>query len=89
MAGKFVSELNIKFLLYEVFDLESLTEHAAFGDQNRKMYDMVIKAALKLSKEKLYPIFEEMDREPPELTDGQVKVHPDMKDILAETGLPI
>lgn len=84
MAGKFVSERNLRFLLYEVLDLEGLTRHALFEGQNRKMYDMVIKAAVKLAKEKLRPIFEEMDREPPELVDGKVKVHPAMGNILAE-----
>ncbi len=84
MASKFVSERNLKFLLYEVFDAESLNEYEYFADQNRKMYDMVIKAAIKLSKDLLLPVFEDMDREQPELVDGQVKVHPSMRGILDE-----
>ena len=82
MGTKFVSERNLKFLLYEVFDAESLTEYEEFQDQNRKMYDMVLKAAIKFSKDLLFPIFEEMDRKPPELVNGIVKVHPNMRNIM-------
>ena len=86
MATKFVSERNIKFLLYEVFDVESLTEYEYYSEHNRKMFDMVLKAAVKLGKDLLFPIFEEMDRNQPELVDGEVKVHTSVKTIMKEFG---
>jgi butyryl-CoA dehydrogenase len=86
MAAKFVSERNIKFLLYEVFDVESLTTYEYYGEHNRKLFDMVLKAAVKLGKDLLFPIFEEMDRNQPELVDGQVRVHPSVKTIMKEFG---
>ena len=86
MATKFVSERNIKFLLYEVFDLESLTKYEYYSEHNRKMFDMVLKAAVKLGKDLLFPIFEEMDRNQPELVDGEVKVHSSVKTIMKEFG---
>jgi butyryl-CoA dehydrogenase len=36
MATKFVSERNIRFLIYEVFDVESLTAYAYYQEHNRK-----------------------------------------------------
>ena len=86
MAAKFVSERNIKFLLYEVFDVESLTKYEYYKEHNRKMFDMVLKAAVKLGKDLLFPIFEEMDRRQPELLNGEVKVHPSVKTIMKEFG---
>ena len=86
MAAKFISERNIKFLLYEVFDVESLTEYEYYREHNRKMFDMVLKAAVKLGKDLLFPIFEEMDRQQPELLNGKVKVHPSVKTIMKEFG---
>ena len=86
MAAKFVSERNIKFLLYEVFDLESLTKYEYYSEHNRKMFDMVLKAAVKLGKDLLFPIFEEMDRHQPELVNGEVKVHSSVKTIMKEFG---
>jgi alkylation response protein AidB-like acyl-CoA dehydrogenase len=86
MAAKFLSEKNLKFLLYEVFDIESLTRFGYYRDHNRKTFDMVIKEAVKLSRNLLYPVFTEMDRNPPEFTDGKVKVHPSVRAIMKEFG---
>jgi butyryl-CoA dehydrogenase len=86
VAAKFVSERNIKFLLYEVFDVESLTAYEYYEEHNRKMFDMVLKAAAKLAKDLLFPIFEEMDRRQPELLNGEVRVHPSVKTIMKEFG---
>jgi len=86
VATRFVSERNIKFLLYEVFDVESFTKYEYYSEHNRKMFDMVLKAAIKLGQDLLFPIFEEMDRNQPELVNGQVKVHPSVKTIMQEFG---
>lgn len=86
MPTKFVSERNIKFLLYEVFDVESLTQYDYYSEHNRKMFDMVLKAAIKLGKDLLFPIFEEMDRNQPELVNGEVNVHPSVRTIMQEFG---
>ena len=86
MAGKFVSERNLKFLLYEVFDIEALADYPVYRQHNRKTFDMVLAAALKLAKDLYRPLLEEMDRMPPELAGGQVKVHPSVRTILQEMG---
>ncbi|MFW6428503.1 MAG: acyl-CoA dehydrogenase [Desulfosalsimonas sp.] len=86
MAGRFVNERNLRFMLHEVFDAESLTGYGYYSQHNRKMFDMVTDAALKLAKDMLFPLFEEMDRNPPELINGEVKVHPSMKKILKQYG---
>jgi len=86
VAAKFVSERNLKFLLYEVFDLEGLISHEYYSAHNRKGFDLVLKAAVKLAKDLLHPVFEQMDRNPPELKDGEVRVHGDVAKILKEFG---
>ena len=86
MTTKFISERNIKFLLYEVFDVESLTHYEYYQEHNRKTFDMVLKEAIRLAKELLWPNFEEMDRNQPELINGEVKVHPSVRKIMREFG---
>jgi len=86
VSSKFISERNIKFLLYEVFDVESLTAYEYYQDHNRKTFDMVLKAALKLAKDLLWPLFEEMDRQQPELVNGEVKVHAAVRKLMKEFG---
>ncbi|MCP4024251.1 MAG: acyl-CoA dehydrogenase, partial [Desulfobacteraceae bacterium] len=83
---KFVSKNNIRFMINEVFDCESLTSHDYYSHHNTKMFDMVIDEAILLGTKMLYPILREMDERPPELENGRVKVHKDVKKILAEFG---
>jgi alkylation response protein AidB-like acyl-CoA dehydrogenase len=86
VARKFFSERNLKFLLYEVFDIEALTKYDYYRDHNRTVFEMVIKSAVKLAKDLLWPIFEEMDRNQPTLENGAVRVHPSVKKILKAFG---
>ncbi len=86
MSPKFVSEKNLNFLLYEIFDVESLTRTDRYGQHNKKMFNMVVKAATQLAKDRLYPILDDMDKHPPELVDGRVKVHPDVRALMKAYG---
>ena len=86
MAARFISERNLNFLLYEVFDAESLTRFEYFREHNKKSFDMVLKAAQRLAKDLLYPVFTDMDRKSPELEKGEVRVHPSVRKIMKEFG---
>ena len=86
MADKFLSMRNLRFMLYEVFDVVSLTRFSYYGEYDRKMLDMFIQAALELAQGLLWPHYQEMDRNPPELVDGVVKVHSSVAKVLKELG---
>jgi butyryl-CoA dehydrogenase len=86
MTDKFISERNLKFLLYDVFDAASLTQYPYYEEHNREIFDMVLETAMKIGKDLLRPNLEEMDKNPPEFVDGEVKVHPSMKAFLKECG---
>ena len=73
-------------MLYDVFKVEQLTRHDYYKDYDRKLFDMVISAAVKLAKNMMWPILKEMDVNPPELVENCVKVHPGVKEILKECG---
>lgn len=86
MASKLFSERNLKFLLYEVFDVEALTQYDTYKDYDAKTFSMVLKAAMELAQGLLWPIFQEMDQNPPEFVEDQIKVHPSIKKFLEECG---
>lgn len=86
MAAKFVGEKNLKFILYDVLDSESLTEYAYFAEHNRETFDLVLDTALKIGTDLLLPALREMDQSPPRLVDGQVRVHPVVKTYMTEAG---
>jgi len=86
MAKKYLSKRNLEFLLYEVMDIESLTTYDYYKMHNKKMFDMMLDAALKMGKDLMNPFFEEMDREAPYLEDGKVKVHASVRKLMEECG---
>ena len=86
MTEKFMSMRNVKFLLYEVFDAASLTRYPYYEEYDRKMLDMVLQAAGELAQGLLWPHYQEMDRNPPELVENVVKVHFSVRKVLKELG---
>jgi len=86
MATKFISLRNLKFLLYEVFDVESLTKYPFFEAHSREVFDLVLDTAMKMSRDLIFPAFAEMDRKPPVFENGKVKVHPVVKELMKQVG---
>ena len=68
-----VSDRNVDFLLYELLRIPRDDTYALFLDSARK-----------LAREVLFPAFKPMDEQPPELRDGQVRVHPAMRGIWSQ-----
>lgn len=86
MSEKFISLRNLKFMLYEMFDVESLTGFPYFSEHSRETFDMALDVAMKMSRELIFPAFSEMDKNPPEFEDGEVKVHPVAGELMKQLG---
>lgn len=86
MGEKFLSERNLKFLLYEVFDAESLTRYPYYEEHSRDIFDMAIATALKVARDLLRPNLQEMDKKPPQFMNGIARVHPAIKCFMKECG---
>lgn len=86
MAEKFISERNLKFLLYELNDTEALLKYPRYADHSREVFDMIMDTAMRMGKDLFKPLFEEMDRKAPEYVKGEVRVHPRVRDIMREAG---
>ena len=86
MGTRFISERNLDFLLYEMFDVEALTRSKPYDQHSKKVFTMVVDAAAKLAGSELYPILDEMDKNGPALVDGRVVVHPRVRKLMASYG---
>jgi len=86
MANELVSMRNINFLLYEVFQTESLTQYPYFKEHSREIYDMALDTAMKIGKDLFFPCFSEMDKNPPRFAQGKVTVLPVVETILRTCG---
>lgn len=86
MAERFFSERNLAFTLFNVHDIESLLESGRFNEYTRESVDMIVGTAKKIAVEHLFPVFSEMDKDPPRFVDGAIRVHPKVKEFLAIAG---
>ncbi|MFN3850965.1 MAG: acyl-CoA dehydrogenase [Spirosomataceae bacterium] len=83
---KFYSKRDLKFQLYELLDAASLTQYPYFQDHSTETFDMVLDSADQIAEKMLRPLLTEMDRNEPQLVDGQIRVHEGMKAIVKKFG---
>jgi butyryl-CoA dehydrogenase len=84
MADKFMSLDNLRFTL-----ASRQSRHRTEGlleGQDEKTCDLVFKAAQDIGKNIMNPMFEDMDRNPPTLADGTVRVHAGVRPMLETLG---
>lgn len=86
MATRFMSMRNLQFTMHELIGKQRANLYKADDKQAVKATDMILKAAFEFAKAALHPIFEDMDRHPPKLDAGVVKVHPDVRTIMQTLG---
>ena len=84
MAEKFMSLQNLKFTLESRQSRHRTCD--ILGGRTPKNCDMIFKAALDIAKKIMHPMFEEMDRTPPALDRGRVRVHPGVGPMLETLG---
>ena len=86
MAKKFYSEKNLKFTLYDVHKVETLLTHERFSDYNKESFDMILDTAKTIGVNFMYPLYSEMDKNPPEYTGSTIKVNPAVRQYMATAG---
>ncbi|HNT89727.1 MAG TPA: acyl-CoA dehydrogenase family protein, partial [Candidatus Hydrogenedentes bacterium] len=74
MSNALTDMRNLRFLLYEVFNVEELTKYPFYADHSRETFDMAIDAAYQLAQEVFWPCFQECDRLGVEFDGQQVRV---------------
>ena len=62
MSDTLVNLRDIRFVLYEMLDVETLTTYPYFAEHSRETFDTVLDAAYRLAREVSWPAYAEMDR---------------------------
>jgi len=86
MADKYCSVENIKFLLHEVHDLDSLLGSKRFQDFDPESIDFIIDSSKDLADKEFFPYYQEMDEKPAVYKDGEILVHPQVKNVIQKSG---
>jgi butyryl-CoA dehydrogenase len=82
MANPLLSDRDVEFLLFELFDAEALCGLPHFADHSRETFELYLASAKKLAREVLFPAYRPFDEAPPVLEQGRVKVHPLLSEVL-------
>jgi alkylation response protein AidB-like acyl-CoA dehydrogenase len=86
MAQKFFSESNLKFMLYNVHEVESLATNDYFSDYTRESFDMILDTAKKIATDFMFPLTSEMDKKPPEYVGDTIKVNAAVRPFMKTSG---
>jgi len=86
MATQYFSKRNLHFLLHEVFHAEDLTKYDYYKDHDRETFNLVLDSATSIADTLMHPYLKEVDRNQPELKDGKVTVHPQLKPYIKAMG---
>ncbi len=82
----YFSKRDIQFLIHEVFQADSLTQHAYFADHDRETFDMALDSIAYLADTLAYPYLKDVDKNQPDLRDGQVTAHPKIGELVRAMG---
>ncbi len=82
----FYSKRDLHFQLFENQNCLELTQIPYFSHHSKETFTLVLDAAEQIAEKSLFPIFREMDRQEPQLVNGQIQVHRDMKSIIQKFG---
>lgn len=82
----YFSKRDLQFNLYELLNIEQLTQYAYYQDHDRESFEMVLEAAEQIADKMLHPLLTEMDRKEPQLVEGKIRVHEGMKAITKRFG---
>jgi len=82
MANQYYSSRNLSFLLFEMLDAGGVCDLPYYQDHSIETMKMMLDMADQLAEKELRPYLTEMDRNQPEIENGQIKVHPAMKRIM-------
>ncbi len=90
MSNPLLDDRTVDFILYDLLDAESLCRLPYFSEHSRQTFELFLSSSRKLAREVLFPAYRPMDEHGAQLEDGQVKVHPAMRELwprMVELGL--
>ena len=74
-----INRRDLEFVLYELLDIETLTQTPRYTGQDRALYDATLDATEKLAQEKFATHASAADEHEPVLEDGHVRLIPEVK----------
>ncbi len=77
--NQFISHRNLRFLFFDMLQVDALTRYEAYSDYSREAFEMALDAAKQIADTQLFPYYVEMDRKKAVFENGIVRTHPQLK----------
>ncbi len=84
--AKYMCMDTLKFLLFDVHNVEELLKYERFADFDRESFEILLESAKSWADQDFYPYYREMDEKPVYYKDGKTHSHPILKKIFAHAG---
>jgi butyryl-CoA dehydrogenase len=82
MTKQYISIENLRFLLYEVHNIQELLQYQRFEHIGTiEEIELLIGSAKSIADKEMYPFFKAMDENPVVYKDGKVHTHPQLKNV--------
>ncbi|CAA0111530.1 3-methylmercaptopropionyl-CoA dehydrogenase [Zhongshania aliphaticivorans] len=79
MTAAILSERDIQFMLYELFDAESLIERSRYEDHSKETFNAAINTAQQIAAKYFVPIRKKVDEQQPTFDGKKVTMIPEIK----------
>lgn len=86
MANQYIDLDTLKFLLYEVHDLQNVLDQSRHNNYDQESIELFLNAVKEFSDREMFPFFREMDEQPAYFDDGEIVVHPQVKNYIKKGG---
>jgi butyryl-CoA dehydrogenase len=86
MANQYIDIDALKFLLYEVHDLQNVLDQSRHNSYDQESIDLFLNAVKDFSDREMFPFFREMDEQPAYFDNGEIIVHPQVKNYIKKGG---
>ncbi len=86
MANQYIDIDTLKFLLYQVHDLQNVLEQSRHDNYDLESVELFLNAVKDFSDRELFPFYREMDEQPARFEDGEIIVHPQVKKYMKKGG---
>ena len=82
MQSRILNQRDVEFILYELLDVESLTQWPRFAEHNRETFDAALDTAQKIATEKFAPHNRKADLNEPTFDGERVSIIPEVGEAL-------
>lgn len=86
MANQYIDMDTLRFLLYDVHEVDRLLNKDRFNAYDKEAIDLLLDSIKDLSDKEMFPYIKEMDEQPAVYKDGRIHIHPQFEKVLKMVG---